>query len=196
MRMTPLEIQSHRFAGRLRGYDRDEVEAFLQMVTEDYEALVIESAEQRERNRQLEEQLESCKSQEALLRETLISAQSISDQMRAVTERECRARLSQAESQADGIMESSQREAARLSENIRALRGLRTRIAESLRSVIQTQLGWVDQLTAQPEPVPQGPKGFEKAAPSCARTPDAPLGEATRSGADSEPAATRGGQLS
>ena len=63
MRMTPLEIQNHRFARRVRGFDRDEVESFLQMVTEDYEALVIENAEQRERARRLEEKLETSLSQ-------------------------------------------------------------------------------------------------------------------------------------
>ena len=63
MRMTPLEIQSHRFARCMRGYDRDEVDAFLQMVTEDYEALVMEVTEQIERNRRLEEQVEASKEQ-------------------------------------------------------------------------------------------------------------------------------------
>ncbi|MFP6641123.1 MAG: DivIVA domain-containing protein [Myxococcota bacterium] len=191
MRMTPLEIQSHRFAQRRRGYDRDEVEAFLQMVTEDYEALVMESAEQRESNRQLEEQLEATRGQETLLRETLISAQSISDQMRAATDKECQARLSQAESKARETLEASQREVARLTENIRELRGLRTRIAESLRTVIQTQLGWVDQLMAQPDPGARSPKGLEPALASGARTDDAPP---ACSRAGSEPAAHRAGR--
>ncbi|MBW2382810.1 MAG: DivIVA domain-containing protein, partial [Deltaproteobacteria bacterium] len=40
MRMTPLEIQSHRFGRRMNGLDRDEVEAFLRMVSEDYEEIL------------------------------------------------------------------------------------------------------------------------------------------------------------
>ena len=46
MRMTPLDVQSHRFAHRLRGYDPDEVDAFLRMVSEDYEGLVRETCAQ------------------------------------------------------------------------------------------------------------------------------------------------------
>lgn len=174
MRMTPLEIQSHQFSQRRRGFDRDEVEAFLQMVTEDYEALVMESAEQRECNRQLEEQLEAAKSQENLLRETLISAQSISDQMRAATEKECQARLSQAEVQAQATLEASQREVARLAENIRELQGMRTRMAESLRTTIRTQLGWVDQLMAQPDPIVRSPQ-----PPETTPTPQPPSDKVT-----------------
>ena len=40
MRMTPLDVQSHQFATRFRGYDPDEVTAFLRIVSEDYESLV------------------------------------------------------------------------------------------------------------------------------------------------------------
>ena len=189
MRMTPLEIQSHRFAQRRRGYDRDEVESFLQMVTEDYEALVMESAEQRECNRQLEEQLETARGQESLLRATLISAQSISDQMRTATDKECQARLNQAESEAHETLEAAQREVARLTENIRELRGLRTRIGESLRTVIQTQLGWVDQLMAQPDPGARSPKSLDPA--SGTRTDEAPPA-CSRNG--SEPAVPRTGR--
>ncbi len=40
MRITPLEIRRHAFARRLQGYDRDEVQTFLNMVADDYEAMV------------------------------------------------------------------------------------------------------------------------------------------------------------
>ena len=43
MRMTPLEIQSHRFGRRMNGLDRDEVETFLRMVSEDYEEILKEN---------------------------------------------------------------------------------------------------------------------------------------------------------
>ncbi|MEZ4330779.1 MAG: DivIVA domain-containing protein [Myxococcota bacterium] len=44
MRMTLLDIQNaHAFARRWRGYDLDEVDAFLRIVAEDYENPVREN---------------------------------------------------------------------------------------------------------------------------------------------------------
>ena len=149
MRMTPLEIQNHRFARRVRGFDRDEVESFLQMVTEDYEALVIENAEQRERARRLEEKLEVSQGQETLLRETLITAQSMSDHMRSLAENECRTNMNQAEQHAAEIVRKAERDVVRLKENIRELQGLRTRTAESLRSTLRSHLKWVDEVESE-----------------------------------------------
>ena len=54
MRMTPLDVQSHQFASRFRGFDPDEVEAFLRIVSEDYEGLVRETESQADRIRRLE----------------------------------------------------------------------------------------------------------------------------------------------
>ena len=51
MRMTPLDVQSHHFGRRLRGYDPDEVDAFLRIVSEDYEGLVREGDSRADRIR-------------------------------------------------------------------------------------------------------------------------------------------------
>ena len=54
MRMTPLDVQSHHFARRMRGYDPDEVDAFLRIVSEDYEELVRETESQANQIMRLE----------------------------------------------------------------------------------------------------------------------------------------------
>ena len=43
MRLTPLDIRNHRFSTRVRGHDAAEVEAFLLLISEDYEELIRES---------------------------------------------------------------------------------------------------------------------------------------------------------
>ena len=150
MRMTPLEIQSHRFGRRLRGYDPDEVDAFLRMVIEDYEALIRENEAQRNRIASLDERVAALSGQEKLLQETLLNAQSMSDKMRSAAEKECDVLLGEAEIRAEKIIDASHRRAARLAENIRELRGLRSQIAESLRTVLDTQLALVERLTRDP----------------------------------------------
>lgn len=151
VRMSPLDIQSHQFGRRLRGFDPDEVEAFLRMITEDYEALLKENDAQRTRIAHLEERVEALTGQERLLQETLLNAQSMSDKLRDSAEKECDVLLGEAEIRAEKIIDASHRRAARLAENIRELRGMRTRIAESLRTVLDTQLGLIENLTIDPQ---------------------------------------------
>jgi cell division initiation protein len=148
--MTPLEIQSHRFGTRLRGYDREEVEAFLRMVTDDYEALLTENESQRQRIHHLEASLERLSAQERLLQETLLNAQSLSDRMRESAEKECNALLGEAEVRAEKILDASHRRAARLAENIREMRAIRGSLAESLRAAIDNHLGMIERLANDP----------------------------------------------
>lgn len=147
MRITPLEIQSHRFGRRMRGLDPEEVEVFLRMVTEDYESLLKECEAQRSRIAHLEERVATLSGQEKLLQETLLNAQSISDKMRAAAEKECDVLLAEAELRAEKIIDASHRRAGRLAENIRELRGMRSQIAESLRAVLDTHIGLIENLT-------------------------------------------------
>jgi len=159
MRMTPLDVQSHQFATRFRGYDPDEVTAFLRIVSEDYESLVHASETQAARILRLETRIEDLSAQEHLLKETLLSAQSITEEMSRVAEREAEVRLAEVEVRAEKILDASHRRAARLAQDIREMRALKTRLAESLRSAAETHMALLDTLEADPEqenPLVQG----------------------------------------
>jgi cell division initiation protein len=158
MRMTPLDVQSHQFAHRLRGYDPDEVNAFLRIVSEDYEGLVHETDRQNDRIRRLETRLEELSAQERLLKETLLSAQAMTEELRRTAEREAELRLAEVEVRAEKILDASHRRAARLAQDIREMRALRSRLAESFRSAAETHLSLLETLEADPEqdPLVQG----------------------------------------
>lgn len=158
MRMTPLDVQSHQFARRLRGYDPDEVDAFLRIVSEDYEGLVRETESQSDAIRRLERRMEELSAQEDLLKETLLSAQSMTEELRTQAERESELRLAEVEVRAEKILDASHRRAARLAQDIREMRALRSRLAESLRSAAETHIALLETLEADPEqdPLVQG----------------------------------------
>jgi cell division initiation protein len=152
--MTPLDVQSHQFAHRLRGYDPDEVNAFLRIVSEDYESLVLEAESQKDRIRRLEARLEELTAQEQLLKETLLSAQAMTEELRGAAEREAELRLAEVEVRAEKILDASHRRAARLAQDIREMRALRSRLAESFRSAAETHLSILETLEADPEQDP------------------------------------------
>jgi cell division initiation protein len=148
MRMTPLDVQSHSFARRWRGYDPDEVDAFLRIVAEDYEGLVRETESQAERLYRLERRLEELSAQEQLLKQTLISAQAMGEELRRTAERDADLRLAEVEIRAEKILDASHRRAAQLAQDIREMRALRTRLAETLRSAAETHIALLATLEA------------------------------------------------
>jgi cell division initiation protein len=155
MRITPLEIQNHQFSRRISGLDSEEVSTFLKLVADDSQSLVRENEQLRDSMRQLEKRNDELASGEKILRETLVSAQSMAEKLRETAVAESDVLLSTAEIRAEKILDASHRRAATLSEEIRELRGLRTRVASSLRSTIHTHLSLIDRLEEDTdEPIP------------------------------------------
>ncbi len=154
MRLTSLDIQNHAFAGRLRGYDRQEVDGFLRMVADDYEAAVRESERLRERVRDLEARVEEMATREETLRDTLVTAQAVSDDLKRTATKEAEVLLAEAEVKAEKVLDAAHRRVARLAEDIREMRQLRTRLGASVRSAVETHLALLEGLS---EDLPEDP---------------------------------------
>jgi len=148
VRMTPLDIQSHHFKRRFSGVDPAEVESFLRMVADDYAGVLAENQALGEANRRLENQVKELSANESLLKETLISAQALSEELRRGAVRESEMLLQEAGAQAEKTIDAANRRAARISEDIRGMKTLRSRIAASVRAVLETHLSLVDELAS------------------------------------------------
>jgi len=155
MRMTPLDIQSHTFRRRrFKGVDAEEVEGFLRMAAEDYEALVRENETLKHHVRQLEDRIDDLAAQEKLLRDTLVSAQAMSEDIRRSAVKESEVLISEAEVRAEKILDASHRRAARLAEDIREMHGARTRLAAGLRACTEMHLAMIDRIEEDPDEEP------------------------------------------
>ena len=204
MRMTALDIQNHAFPRSFRGYDMDEVEQFRRAVVEDYADLNEEAATLRRRVEGLERRVEELGRHERALRDAMVTAQGVSDDLRRTAENEAQMRVGQAELQAEKILAAAHRQASRLAQDVRELRNLRSHMASSVRSTIETHLALlegfsgdpdeeceqattqrIEALVRSPDPDPFGPPGppaaeaaAESATPEDRKT--APAGEPAR----------------
>lgn len=150
MRLTPLDIQNHRFQRRFGGYDRDEVEAFLRLVAEDTESLVRENQNLDHRVKDLEARLEELQSTEKLLRDAVVTAQSMSEDLRQTALKESEVLLGEAEIKAEKVLDAAHRRAAEVAEDIREMKLLRSRIAAAVRGTIETHLALLEGLAEDP----------------------------------------------
>jgi cell division initiation protein len=148
--MTPLDVKNHRFERRFSGYHRSEVDAFLCLLAEDYESLLREIGTQRDRISQLGNRVEELMADEKLLKQTLLSAHEMTEDLKETAIRESKLLVSEAEVKAEKILDASHRRAARLAEDIREMRGLRSRLAAALRSTIETHLALIESLEEAP----------------------------------------------
>lgn len=148
MKLTPLDIQKHSFSQRMRGVDPVEVEAFLQMVSEDYEALMRERDRLSERVLHLDERVKELGRNEKALQNTLVTAQVLSDDLKKTAIREAEVRVGEAELQAEKLLAASHRRAARIAEDIREMKALRSRLGAALRQTLETHLALVETITA------------------------------------------------
>ena len=150
MRLTALDIQNHHFASAWRGLDPTEVETFLRLVAEDFEQLVKEANGLREKVRLLEARIEDLAGNEHALRETLVTAQALSEDLKRTAVKESELMISEAEVKGEKILDAAHRRAAKLAEDIREMKALRTRLGAAVRSTIETHLALLDSLAAEP----------------------------------------------
>jgi cell division initiation protein len=152
VRITPLDIRNHTFSRRVSGYDRDEVDSFLRMVSEDYETALRHAATMKDKIRELEERVRELSANETLLQSTLTTAQQLADDLKQTAMKEAEVIVGEAELQGEKVLDAAHRRAAQLAEDIRGMRRLRADLSATLRATIERHLAQVDHLSEEPVP--------------------------------------------
>jgi cell division initiation protein len=140
MRITPLDVRGHRFAVKMRGYDREEVESFLNFVSEELEKVVNDVSKLREENVVLKSTLGDLTERERILKETLFTAQKLSEEMKEEAKKEGRLMVREAELRGQKLIEHAQKKVSQLEEGIRGLKMERDAFERKLRSLIEQHL--------------------------------------------------------
>jgi cell division initiation protein len=139
MKITPLDIQQQQFKGKLfRGLDPDDVDAFLQTVSQEMEDLSRENSDLKEQVRRNSESMAEMSSREVQLRETMLAAQKISEEMKANAQKEATLIISEAELKAERILADAENKLARLGSQIQDLRREKLQFETGLKALLDT----------------------------------------------------------
>jgi cell division initiation protein len=138
MKITPLDIQQMQFRVRLRGYDRQEVDRFLEELSQTVEGLNRENAALRDRLAATEAQLAEVKKAEATLAHTLVSAQALTDELKQAAQRDAELIMKEAELKASELLQEARVEMASLQRDLSDLHKQRLLAIERLRSSLRT----------------------------------------------------------
>jgi cell division initiation protein len=137
MRITPLDIQQMVFKVGMRGYDKDEVNRFLEELAQTVESLNRDNAVQREKIMFLEQQLAELKRTEATLSSTLLSAQSLADDVKRNAQREADLVMKEAELKAGELIRQARVELTDTQRELLSLQKQRLLMIERLRASLR-----------------------------------------------------------
>jgi cell division initiation protein len=137
MRITPLDIQQMVFTVSFRGYDKEEVNRFLEELAQTVEALNRDHAVQREKIIFLEQQLAELKRTEATLSNTLLSAQSLAEDVKQNAHREADLVIKEAELKAGELIRQARVELTDTQRDLSSLQKQRLLMIERLRASLR-----------------------------------------------------------
>ena len=137
MRISPMDMRQQRFKSAMRGYDRTEVVAFLTEAADDYEHAMREIDRLRSDLMRMEALLAEHRERENNLRDTLLTAQRLSEELKGSAQTEAKLIVREAQGRADGLIQKAQVRLDELDHNCNELK-LRRRDAEgSVEASIQ-----------------------------------------------------------
>jgi cell division initiation protein len=135
--LTPLEIQKQTFSTGFRGYHPDEVRGYLSLVAEEIERLVREVDRLGRENSHLREDLDDHSQRERILKDTLLSAQKVSEDVKANARKEAELIVKDAELLADRVISQAMSRIADIEKAIQDLKIERMALRNKLESTLQ-----------------------------------------------------------
>lgn len=112
--LLPLEIQNKVFSKAFSGYDKSEVDTFLDELTADYEALYKDSFTLREKVTHLEESLSTYKNMEQTMHEALVTAQKTADDIKQNAEEKAEIIIDRATQKSREIIDNANSELSKI----------------------------------------------------------------------------------
>ncbi len=153
MRVTPLDILQKQFAAGRRGYDADEVRAFLDEVRESLEEVLRENQSLRDLLLAREKEIATLRENELGIKDTLLLARQLAADVRRAAHKEADVIVGEARLEAEKVIASGHDEQRRTVEQLLRLRALRLQYIAHVRALLRSQ----DRILAEIESDPTLP---------------------------------------
>ncbi len=136
MKISPMDIQKQSFEQKLRGYDKEEVKTYLNIVAEEVAAIQRERDNLEQEVQTLRALIDEHRQRETMLKNTLLTAQRVSEELKEAARRQAESVVKEAEIQSDRLLELAQARAHEVERGILDLRSHRTTIRTDIRALV------------------------------------------------------------
>lgn len=138
--ITPADIQNKDFTRKVRGYDSEEVDVFLDLITVDLEKLIKENLKLKAQLANMEKNVGSIGGTDLTVKDTLETAKSIMDDLAVSSEKRAKNLIENAEMDAAIIIKDAKLQAEKLADNSRELKNMYEKFRRDYSSMLDRML--------------------------------------------------------
>ncbi len=154
MGFTPHSIKNQEFSRSVRGYDKDEVNAFLENVSDEFEKLKYENDKMTSEIDLLKDQVNEFKKIEKTLQETLLKAQESSSKAVDSAKKQTSLMIKEAELKAVQIIDNAKESSEFIRNAVMKLREEKNLLVAKIKAMVDSQAKLlamnVENIEAQP----------------------------------------------
>jgi cell division initiation protein len=144
MRITPLDVRKQEFRKAVRGFDCDEVRAFLSTLADEYETVLVDNKQIREMIMEQEDKIQEYQGMERNLRDTLMTAERVMKETRENASKEGDLIIQDAHMKSQRVLEECRLRTEELRREISGLRQEKESYLGRFKSLAQAQIQFVD----------------------------------------------------
>lgn len=136
MPLTPIDIKNKTFGKGFGGYNREEVKAFLIMISKEMEELRNERVGLAQKVDELSIKLTQYEKHDGLLKETLLTAQKATNDIRDNAKKESDNIINKAKIDAENIKKQAQEQAQKIQDKISELESYKMNLVSQLKTLV------------------------------------------------------------
>lgn len=177
--ITPMDIHNKTFSGQIRGYSKDEVNAFLEELASDYEKIYREHRVMEEEMDTIRTKLRNYEKMESTMSHTLVMAQETADNVKKNAHKEAELSIQEAQSEAQKIVSDAEAARRKMNADLLKAEGDMNLYIEKLLSNFKSALALIEAAKAA-----RAPQAVQAAQPAVSE----PTAEAEPSSSEEEAA--------
>ena len=176
--ITPMDIHNKTFSGQIRGYSKDEVNAFLEELASDYEKIYREHRVMEEEMDTIRTKLRNYEKMESTMSHTLVMAQETADNVKKNAHKEAELSIQEAQSEAQKIVSDAEAARRKMNADLLKAEGDMNLYIEKLLSNFKSALALIE--AAKAARAPQAVQAAQPAVskPAAEEEPSSPVEEA------------------
>lgn len=173
IKFSAEDIANQQFESRMRGYDRGQVDEFLNGLSREFEHLTTALRQAQGELKDHKQELSEYRRREASLHDALNMARQVGEQIKSQAERDAELTIADAQLRAERMLASAQDRVGTLRDELFELQQQRVRTQTELKNVLESHLKMLDLF--------DGPEHAERSSISRAPRPpvEAPAYEST-----------------
>jgi len=146
MAITPMDIKKKTFSAHRGGLDKTEVEEFIGELAAEIENLRKERAQLTEKAEELTKHLKAYEDTEQLLKDTLVTAQKATNQLREDAKKEAQLIIDKAKLETDRMKHDAEQRIRNVGDEIRTLEAKRSTVSDEIAAIARTYLAMAERM--------------------------------------------------